>query len=56
MIKATISDLSDSLLKDQLREIFSDSDLSASSTITFSLTGEIVIKTEETHQFECESD
>ena len=48
LIKATISDSSYGLIKDQLiKKIFSD--LSASSSNTVPLPGDTIIKTEETH-------
>ena len=42
--------------KINLRKYLVNSDLSATSTITFLLTGETIIKTESTHQLEFESD
>ena len=54
MIKVKISYLNYSLIKYQLKKILSD--LSASSTNIVPLPGETVLKTEETHQSECESE
>ena len=48
LIKATISDLKYSIMKDQLKKIFSD--LSAGSSNTIPLPGETAIKTEDVNQ------
>ena len=53
LIKATISDLSYDLMKDQPKKIFSD--LSVSSSNTVPLPGDTIIKTKQTHQLEYES-
>ena len=54
LIKATINDLGYNLMKKQLKKIFRD--LSSSSNNTLPLTEEVTVKTEETHQFERNSD
>ena len=54
LIKATINDLGYNLMKKQLKKIFRD--LSSSSNNTLPLTKEVTVKTEETHQFERNSD
>ena len=54
LITATISDLCYNLMKKQLKKIFSD--LSSSGTNMIPLPGEIIVKTEETNQIECDSD